>query len=288
MAIGLRIMAAACLVLMFAAIKLAGQRGVHVVESLFYRQFLALPLVLGWIWLGPGLASIRTARLGAHAGRTVVGLLGMVLNFLSVTLLPLAEATAVSFTVPIFATILSALILKEATGIHRWSAVLFGFCGVLVMIRPDAAHFPPVGLAVAIAAAFMVAVVSIVLRDIGRTEAAATTVFWFTVFSLPPLGVGMLFFGQNHDPMTWALLAVIGIAGGAAQLCLTSSLRWAPVSVVLPMDYSMLLWASLLGWLFWDQWPGSSTWAGALLIIASGLYIAWRERVRAARAASGA
>ncbi|WP_272907926.1 DMT family transporter [Rhizorhapis sp. SPR117] len=281
LAIGLRIIAIACLAVMLAAVKIAGQRGVHVVETLFYRQFLSLPLILGWLWLGPGFTSVRTARLGAHAVRATVGMAGMILNFLSVMLLPLAEATTIGFTVPIFATILSALVLKEATGIHRWTAVIVGFCGVLVIVRPDANHFPTTGLAVAIAAAMIVAVVSILVRQIGRTEATATTVFWYTVLSLPPLAIGLIFFGQAHDLFTWGLLAVVGLAGGAGQICLTGALRWAPVSVVLPMDYSSLIWATLLGWLIWDYWPGGATWAGASLIIGSGLYIAWRERIRA-------
>lgn len=283
MAIGLRVVAMACLAIMFAAVKLANQRGVHIMETLFYRQFLSLPLVLIWLWFGPGLASVRTGRLGAHASRTAAGLVGMVLNFFSVILLPLAEATTIGFTVPIFATILSALILKEATGIHRWGAVLAGFLGVLVMVQPGTSHFPLMGLLIAIGAALMVAIVSILLRQIGRTEAVPTTVFWFTVLSLPPLGAGMMFVAQNHDLFTWGLLAILGIAGGAGQLCLTASLRWAPVSVVTTMDYTSLLWATLLGWLIWDHWPGESTWAGAGLIVTSGLYIAWRERIRAIR-----
>lgn len=281
MAIGLRLLAIVCLAVMLAAIKLAAQRGAHIMEMLFYRQFLSLPLLFAWLWLGPGITSVRTSRIGAHAGRTLAGMIGMVFNFLSVTMLPLAEATTIGFTAPIFGTILSALLLKEATGIHRWSAVLLGFCGVLIMVRPDAAHFPLMGVTVGIVAALMVALISIMLRQIGRTEGAATTVFWFTILSLPPLGIGLYFFGQNHDPFTWALLAIIGLSGGAGQLCLTGSLRWAPVSVVMPMDYSNLIWATLLGWLIWDYWPGGSTWAGALLIVCSGLYIAWREHIRA-------
>src|SRR3546814_1852298 len=87
----------------------------------------------------------------------------------------------------------------------------------------------------------------------------------------------MFFFGQAHDALTWGLLAIIGLAGGMGQLCLTGALRWAPVSVVLPMDYSSLIWATLFGWLIWDHWPGESTWAGAALIVASGLYIARSE-----------
>jgi drug/metabolite transporter (DMT)-like permease len=283
LALGLRLLAIAFLALMLTAIKLAGERGVNLVETLFYRQFLSLPIVLGWLWLGPGLASVRTQRLGAHGIRTAAGLGGMALNFLSVLLLPLAEATTISFTVPIFATILSALLLKEHTGIHRWSAVIIGFLGVLVMVGPNSGHFPLLGAGVAIAAALGVAVITILLRQIGKTEAAPTTVFWFTLLSIPPLGLLMLFSAQNHDLATWGLLLLLGLAGGAAQLCLTGALRWAPVSVVMPMDYTSLIWATFFGWLIWDHWPGSATWAGAVLIVASGLYIAWRERSSAGR-----
>src|SRR3546814_3484508 len=90
---------------------------------------------------------------------------------------------------------------------------------------------------------------------IGRTEATTTTVFWFTILSLPPLAIGMFFFGQAHDALTWGLLAIIGLAGGMGQLCLTGALRWAPVSVVLPMDYSSLIWATLFGWLRSEEHP---------------------------------
>jgi len=104
---------------------------------------------------------------------------------------------------------------------------------------------------------------------------------------VPPLGIGMLFYGQAHDAQTWGLLLMIGLFGGIAQLCLTAALRWAPVSVVLPMDYSSILWTTLLGWAIWGDWPMWTTWVGAALIIASGLYIAWREHRHARRIAAG-
>ena len=281
MAISMRIIAVASVAVKLAGIKLAGQRGVHIMEALFYRQFLSLPLVLAWLLMGPSPISVHTSRIGAHCIRMAAGMAGMVLAFRSVTLLPLAVATTISFTVPIFATILSALVLKETPGIHRWAGVVLGFCGVLVMIHPQGAgHFPPLGVAVALSAAIMAAVVNILLRQIGRSEGATTTVFWYTVLSLPPLGIGMYFFGQRHDLLTWGLLAAIGLTGGVGQLLLTASLRWAPVSVVMPMEYSSLIWATLLGWLIWNNWPGGSTWTGAVLIVCSGLYIAWREHVR--------
>ena len=285
-AIGLRLVAVICLSIMFVTVRLADARGVHVVESLFYRQALALPVVFAWIAMTSGMGSIRTRRIGVHATRMIIGLTGMVLNFLSYILLLPAEAVTIGFTMPIFGTILSALILRETTGIHRWSAVLIGFLGVIVMVRPDAGHFPAIGVAVALAAAFVTACVSLVLRGLGHTESAGVIVFWFTLLSLPPLGVAMLFHGQAHDAMTWGLLLLIGVTGGIAQICMTAALRWAPVSVVLPMDYSSIVWTTLLGWAIWGNWPIATTWIGAALIVGSGLYIAWREHVHARRTPS--
>ena len=279
-AIGLRLTAVICLSIMFVTVRVVDGRGVHVVESLFYRQALALPFVFGWVAMADGLRTVRTNRIRVHASRMMLGLSGMLLNFLSYILLLPAEAATIGFTMPIFGTILSALILREATGVHRWAAVLIGFVGVLVMIRPDAGHFPLQGVAVAIAAAFVTASVSLVLRELGRTESAGVVVFWFTTLSMIPLGIAMPFFAQMHDPVTWGLLLLIGLFGGIAQLCLTAALRWGPVSVVLPMDYSAIIWTTLLGLAIGEPWPLATTWIGASLIIASGLYIAWREHVR--------
>ncbi|AUW60076.1 EamA family transporter [Sphingobium sp. SCG-1] len=272
-----------CLATMFALVKLADTRGVHLAESLFYRQAIALPIVFGWICMIQGPRAVYTKRIGTHASRAVLGSIGMVLNFGSYILLPLAEATTIGFSMPIFATILSALLLKEATGFHRWSAVLLGFVGVLIMVRPDANHFPLFGVAVALGAAVLTACISLILRELGRTEGASVTVFWFTLISLPPLTVGLIFKAQAHDSMTWLTLIGIGISGGIAQLCMTGALRWGPVSLVLPMDYSSILWATLFGWFIWNEWPLPTTWIGAAFIVASGLYIAWREHVRLRR-----
>ncbi|EQB32501.1 DMT family transporter [Sphingobium ummariense] len=284
MAIGLRLLTMLFLSTMFMLGKVMAGRGVTLVETLFYRQLLALPLVMLWVGLTDGLGSLRTRRIGKHASRTAMGLTGMMLNFGSYILLPLTEATTIGFSMPIFATLLSALLLREATGPHRWAAILIGFVGILIMARPDATHFSPLGVGVAVAAAVMTACISLLLRDLGRTENAGVIVFWFTALSMPPLAILMLFFGKAHDLFTWGLLILLGLTGGAAQLCMTGALRWAPVSIVLPMDYSAILWATIFGFLIWNEWPLASTWAGAALIIASGLYIAWREHVRARRA----
>jgi len=275
--LGLRLLAALCLASMAALIKLAETRGAYLVEILFFRQASAVPLVMLWLAFGPGLGTVRTQRMGAHLLRTAVGLTGMVFNFGSVMLLPLAEATTIQFTAPIFATLLGALLLKEPTGWRRWGAVVAGFIGVLVVTQPGSSHIPLFGALVGLTAALFVAIIAILLRQIGKTESAGTTVFWFSLLSVPPLGVAYLFGLQPHDAGTWAVLVSIGLIGGAGQLALTAALRFAPVSAVVPMDYSSLIWATLYGWLLFGALPTPATWIGAPIIIASGLYIAWRE-----------
>jgi drug/metabolite transporter (DMT)-like permease len=277
--LALRFLAIALLSVMTALVKIVSHRGVDLVETMFFRQALAVPAIVAWAMLGPGLGSLKTQRLGRHFTRTLIGVAGMFGTLGAVVLLPLAEATTLQFTVPIFATILSAIILKEVAGLHRWSAVLVGFVGVLIVVQPGAAgHFPLFGGLVGLYAAFMVSLIAIQLRDLGRTEASVTTAFWFSLLSVPLIGAIYPFFAQAHDPVTWALLAAIGVVGGLGQIALTAALRWAPVSTVVAMDYSGMIWATLFGWLLFDALPTTSTWLGAPLIIGSGFYIILRER----------
>jgi drug/metabolite transporter (DMT)-like permease len=187
--------------------------------------------------------------------------------------------------VPLFSTILAALLLKEATGRWRWGAVVAGFAGVLLIVQPGSGEVPLAPAALAILAAALTASVTIVIRRLGRTEPASTTVFWFAASSLVPLGLLMLLFGRPHDTATFLILGGMALAGGLAQLTLTASLRLAPVALVMPMDYTMLLWATLLGLLLFAELPTPWVWAGAPLIIVSGLIIAWREHHLARRAA---
>lgn len=278
--LGLRLLAILMLSTMSALIKLAAAGGAHLAEILLFRQLFAIPFILMWIALGPGLASLRTQRFGLHLSRTAVGLTGMVFNLGAVVLLPLAEATTLGYTVPIFATILGALVLREPTGWHRWGAVLIGFAGVLIVTQPGGNHIPIGGAAVGLVAALFVAIVAIQLRHMSRTETPSTTVFWFSALSVPPLAIAYPFFATMHDWQTFGFLVLIGLVGGAGQLALTAALRFAPVSAVVPMDYSSLIWATLYGWLLFGVLPGPWTWVGAPIIIASGLYIVWRERRR--------
>ena len=127
----------AALGVMFMLVKLAGEHGVHLVESLFWRQLAGLPAVLLWLWSTGKLHEVRTKRPGAHALRATLGLTSMALNFSAMLLLPMALATTISFATPIFATVLAALLLAEPTGKYRWGAVLLGFAGEMLAMPPE-------------------------------------------------------------------------------------------------------------------------------------------------------
>jgi drug/metabolite transporter (DMT)-like permease len=275
--ISLRLLTALLLAVMFALVKLASTRGVNVVESLFYRQCGSALCATGLVAAGPGFDSLRTRRVWAHVGRMALGLAAMAFNFVAFILLPLAEATTIGFSVPIFSVVLAALLLGEPTGKWRWGAVAAGFAGVLLIVQPGSGDVPLLGASVAIVAALLTASVTIVIRRLGATERAATTVFWFAVSSLVPLGILMLHFAGPHDGATWLILVGLALAGGLAQLTLTGALRLAPVALVMPMDYTSLLWAVLLGASIFGELPSPWTWIGAPIIIASGLVIVWRE-----------
>ncbi|MBA3897847.1 MAG: DMT family transporter, partial [Sphingomonadaceae bacterium] len=202
---------------------------------------------------------------------------GMALNFATVGLLPLAEAQSIWFTIPLFATILGALWLGEQVGRYRWGAVFVGFIGVLIVFQPQSGHFPMLGGSIGLASSVMVAVTAILVRQIGRTEPSLTTVFWFGVISATALVIPLFWALGRHDAATWGLLAAMGLVGSVGQIALTFSLRFAPVSVVAPVDYASLIWATAFGVLLFGNWPTPWTWVGTPVVIASGLYIVWRE-----------
>lgn len=275
--IGLRLGAIGCFALMAATIKLGYAAGISTPELVFYRFAFGLPPLLIWIVWSRNFGAWRTERPFAHIRRGAIGLTTMALAFTALFYLPLAEATTIGFVAPLFAVLLSALLLREQVGVHRWSAVAIGFVGVLIVMQPESRHLPPLGLGIALLAAFGVGCVTVTIRQIGKTEGTQTTVLWFTGLSLIVVGAFMPFYGQAHDLRAWAILLALGIFGGIAQLLLTASLRFASVSVIAPFDYTQLLWAVLLGWLIWDTQPPATTWAGAAVIVVSGLYTLYRE-----------
>lgn len=278
LALGLRLISAFLIATMFMFGKRASESGVALPEVLFWRQAVGLPLILGWLAMRGELGSLRTSRLGSHARRAGMGMTGMFANFGAVTLLPLAEATTLNFTSPLFAVLIAAFILRQHVGPWRWTAVALGFTGVLVITQPGHSTFPPLGAAAGLASALFIAIISFQIRDLGRTERPLTVVFYFSLFGTLLTGLMLPFFAQLHTPEQYALLIGTGLAGLAGQIFMTMALRLGEVASVIVMDYSALIWATLYGLAIWGHMPPPTTWLGAPLIVGAGLVIAWRER----------
>lgn len=262
---------------MVTVLKKASEGGANAMEMVFYRSLFGMPVALAWLMLGPGLAVIRTRRIGSHMIRSAIGLCGVLLNFMALSRLSMPDAVMIGFSAPIFATILSALLLNDKVGRHRWTAVAIGFAGVGLVVQPGSQSIDHLGVMMAIIGAIGTAGVTVAVRQLGGTEHVGAIVFWFFLFSMTVGGIGMLFLAQPHMPETWLMLILGGIFGAIAQVLMTMSLQAAPVSVVAPFDYMQIIWASILGWLIWSVLPGIHAVIGAALIIGSGLYTAWRE-----------
>ncbi|MFM7349056.1 MAG: DMT family transporter [Erythrobacter sp.] len=281
LALFVRLLAAFALPTMGMLVKLAGERGAHLMELIFWRQLLTVILLGAGLAVTGQLALLRTKRLPAHARRAASGLFGMIFTYGAVLLLPLAEATTLGFTAPVFAVLLAMALFGEKIGPYRWGAVAMGFTGVLVVMRPFAGLHPGVtvaGIAVGLVAPFMVAVISYQLQDLNKTENPWRIVFWFAALTTPVAALALPFVTATHDPLTWALILGMGLVGAAAQMLLTTSLRFGSAALILLMDYTSLLWASFYGYAVFDRAAPTSLWLGAPLIIGAGVLIAWRER----------
>lgn len=279
-ALAVRFLSIICLSTMAMLVKLAGDHGVHLFEIMFWRLSVTIPLVVGWLAATGSLATLRTPRFGAHLRRAGLGVFGMSLMFGAFLMLPLAEATTLNFTVPLFATVLSVLLLQEKIGRWRLSALAIGFAGVIVIARPGNSDISVLGAAAGLGAAFMISLLSIMIKDLNRTDRPLCIVFWFAALGAPITAIALPFVMTAHDATVWGLLLAAGLFGSFGQILLTMALRFGDVSSVVVMDYSGLIWATLYGWLVWDRLPSSSTWLGAPLIVMAGMIIVWREHKR--------
>jgi drug/metabolite transporter (DMT)-like permease len=278
--IAYRVAAMACMAVLSALVKWNGARGIPVFEIILFRNaFAFVPLGL-YIWRTTGFSVLKTQRPWGHLTRSTIGLSAMVCGFSALQHLPLTEATAFNFASPLFMTALSALLLGEVVGRHRWGAVVVGFIGVLIMVRPEPGHLNVVGVSLALGGAVSAAGAMVAIRQIAATEKGATIVFYFTLAGTVLGAFGSAFHWVTPDPLTLATLILGGLLGGVGQLLLTEALRVAPVGVVAPFDYTQLIWATAIGFLVWGELPHPATIVGALVVAASGVYILHREMRR--------
>ncbi|TRD10606.1 DMT family transporter [Erythrobacter insulae] len=283
LALGVRLLTAGTLATMAMLVKLAGDQGVHLAELIFWRQAIMAVCVIALLAVWGKLATVKTKRLNAHMRRALYGITGMFFVYGAVMLLPLPEATAISFTAPFFAVMISVLFFGESVGKYRWGAVVLGFAGVLLITQPsflggNSDLVDPVGAAIGLIAAMLVSLISFQVQDLNKTEQPWSIVFWFAALTTPLTLIAMPFVYQPHSQETWLIIVAMALCGALGQILLTTSLRFGSAAVILLMDYTSLLWATWYGYTVFDQSPGTGLWLGAPLIIGAGVLIAWRER----------
>ncbi|HUD29367.1 MAG TPA: DMT family transporter [Novosphingobium sp.] len=277
LAIALRVGAMLMLSTMFMLVKGAGEAGVSLPELVFWRQAMSLPIIGAALLVSGKLGLLATRRMGSHAMRATSGTAGLCCNIGAATLLPLPVATTLGFTTPLFAVLITAMVLREKVGKWRWTAVVLGFIGVLVITRPGDVPVPALGLAAGLGAGIIVAIVSFQIRDLARTEEPIACVFWFAFYGSLFSAIVLPFYARPHGAYEWLLLAGVGLSGTLAQFLITAALRFGQVATVVVMDYTALIWSTLYGWTIWGNLPSYTTWLGAPIIVLAGLIITSRE-----------
>ena len=273
--------------LMALLIKLLGQR-LHITQILLVRQIGMVIMVAPAILRNfPG--SLRTARPKLQLIRVLCALVAMLCGFTAIIHMPLADATAIFFAKSFFVTVFAVFFLAETVGVYRWSAVLIGFIGVMIMLQPGTDNFSIYGLASLVGAAGAAAVM-ILLRLLSRSDSADT------IMTYGSLGVGLvmivpgIYFWQQPTASEWYLLAAVAVVSYFGQRCNIFAYKHGEASLLASLDYVRLLWATLFGFLVFDQLPGTSTWFGAVIVVAAAIFTIYRETRRKSRlttAASG-
>ncbi len=264
-------------------------------QVVFARSFFALLPVFIWMALvGKLRTAFTTTNRWGHIKRGLVGSGGMFFGFAGLALLPLSDATAIAFAAPLFSVVLAALLLGEEVRLYRWSAVLIGFCGVIIMLWPHlsaealsaaGSNQHAKGALFALTGAICAAFAMIEVRKLTATETTAAIVTYFSLITTTFGFISILAGALNPD---WAwrtptlvqgvLLILTGVLGGFGQIFLTESYRRAPASVVAPFDYTGMVFAIFWGYFLFGALPDTLVVIGAIIVCSSGIFVLWRER----------
>lgn len=262
----------------------------HALEIVFFRNLLALAWMSPWL-LKVGAAGLKTNRIGMFGIRACISVVGMTSGFWAITLIPISDATALSFLSPIFATVGAALFLGEDVRMRRWAAVFIGFAGAMIVLRPGESMIQ-FGAILALVNAVGMAANKLVLKSLTRTERSEAIITYMVLLLTPLTFIPALFVWQTPSWEALGWLALLAACGTGGHYCMTRAFGLADLTVVMPFDFTRLPISALLAFLIFAEVPTIWTWIGGAVIFASTFYIARREsqvaraRAAAARAAS--
>ncbi|HMB76605.1 MAG TPA: DMT family transporter [Kiloniellaceae bacterium] len=263
---------------MLSAIKQLSEE-LHAFEIAFFRCLVGFMVLLPMVWQTGGVMVLRTKRIGRHVLRSALNAGGMLLFFWAISLAPLATVSAIGFASPLFAALLAIPILGEKVGLRRWSGLIIGFIGTIIILRPGAG-IVDLGALLALFSSILWAGAMITIKQLTSTETPLSITTWASLF------VGIFCLGPAVYVWQWPTaeqciwLALIGTLGSAIQFCFAKAFSLADTTVVLPFDFLKLVWASLFGFVLFAEIPDPWVWVGGTIIFASAVYVAYRERVK--------
>ena len=255
-------------------VKLAAQH-VPVMEVVFFRNFLALLIIIPFLY-SDGISQIRMNRPKLFVGRAIINFIGMFFGFTSVTLIPLAENTALSFTSPIFVTIGAVIFLGEVIRLRRILAILIGFTGTLVILQPGFSEVS-LGAVMALARSLSIALAVLLVKKMTETETSISIVFWMVMMQAPMALVPALLVWQWPSPTGWLYLWGVAISGTIAHVLFTSACGLVEITSLQPMEFVKLPFAVILAWFIFGEWPDVWIWVGGAIIFTATAYITRRE-----------
>ena len=247
----------------------------HPFEIAFFRNFLACLFLLP-LMLRNGGELLKTSHIKWHVLRSSLNVVAMLMFFYALSITPLAVVQALSFTAPLFATVLAMLLLGEKVKLRRWIALIAGFTGVLVILRPGAQPIE-LGALLVLGSAFIWALTMIIIKRLSNTDSPLTITAYVTVFlSILSLLPALLFWKWPHG-LQWAWLLFAALTGTLGQLSLAKAFAYAETSIVLPFDFAKIIWSASLGYWFFGEYVSVYTLAGGAIIFGGACYVAIRE-----------
>lgn len=248
----------------------------HVFEIAFLRNVFAFLWFLPWL-IGARSNPLRTTRIGMHVVRAGFNTVATTAYYVALILIPLVQVTALTFTSPLFATILAVVVLHETMSGRRWAGLFVGAIGALIILRPGMREVG-VGETMVLLSTGFWAFALICTKVLARTESSLTIAAYSALLQVPIALVAAAFVWEMPTSRQFLILILIGALAGFTQLCVAQAFRDADATLVLPVDFTKLIWASIVGFLVFAEVPDIWTWVGALVVFAAVFYMAWHER----------
>ncbi len=267
--------AAACYAILHGSVRYISSE-IHPFEITFFRNLFGFIVLLPWFVIH-GWRPLRTRRIGLHLLRATSNVVAMLMFFMALSMTPLAQVQALGFTAPLFTTVLAIFILGERVRLRRWTALIAGFIGALIIVRPGLQPIDT-GSVLTIVSAAIWGFTLITIKMLSRTDSAVTITAYMVILMSPLSLLPALFYWTWPDPATWFWLVVCGVSGTVAQLLMAQSFRVAEATVVLPFDFTKIVWGALIGYLAFGEVVDMWTWIGAAVIFSGITYITYRER----------